>query len=298
MANGILDNNEKEPELEGFRGLLGNLIVPGLGGTPTRKQLIDAAILRGSLELLKPKQPGQSTANVFANALTAAGEVAKQSSSSEEIDLMLKKIELEEKLTEREEAEVREEGKTDFPKIEYSRDQMDIDKNIASAFGLADSAKELYAAPLRKAGVELHEEGRKGKVGYGAMRPLLLRYAAGQVAGRPAVYYFQLSEQELPVQGEDNLTARQKFQELKRKFSDGISALKKEYAQAERPIRREKLMQEIKQAEYIKRRLSVVDYGFRLENDTETGVDSRATTELSDEVDTIYDISPEQFLGS
>ena len=30
MANGILDNNEKEPELEGFRGLLGNLIVPGL----------------------------------------------------------------------------------------------------------------------------------------------------------------------------------------------------------------------------------------------------------------------------
>ena len=134
MANGILDNNEKEPELEGFRGLLGNLIVPGLGGTPTRKQLIDAAILRGSLELLKPKQPGQSTANVFANALTAAGEVAKQSGSSEEIDLMLKKIELEEKLTERQQAEVREEGKTDFPLIEYSRDQMDIDKNISKCF--------------------------------------------------------------------------------------------------------------------------------------------------------------------
>ena len=293
----IFDDMKKDnEEVGGVKGLLGNLVIPGSAGNLSNKDLINAAILRGSLELLKPKQPGENLASQFGRGLTAASETA--TSLQGDVDSMLKKIELEEKLTERQQAEVRKEGKTDFPQIEYSRDQQDIDKNIASAFGLADSAKELYASPLRKVGFEFHEEGRKGKVGYGAMRPLLLRYAAGQVAGRPAVYYFQLSEQELPVQGEDNLTARQKFQELERKFSDGISALKKEYAQAERPIRREKLMQEIKQAEYIKRRLSVVDYGFRLENDTETGVDSRATTELSDEVDTIYDITPEQFLGS
>jgi hypothetical protein len=293
----IFDDMKKDnEEVGGVKGLLGNLIIPGSAGNLSNKDLINAAILRGSLELLKPKQPGENLASQFGRGLTAASETA--TSLQGDVDSMLKKIELEEKLTERQQAKVRKEGQTDFPQIEYSRDQQDIDKNIASAFGLADSAKELYASQFRKVGVEFHEEGRKGKVGYGAMRPLLLRYAAGQVAGRPAVYYFQLSEQELPVQGEDNLTARQKFQELERKFSDGISALKKEYAQAERPIRREKLMQEIKQAEYIKRRLSVVDYGFRLENDTETGVDSRATTELSDEVDTIYDITPEQFLGS
>lgn len=290
----IFDDNKKE-EVGGFKGLLGNLMIPGSTGNFSNKDLINAAILRGSLELLKPRQPGENIASQLGRGLQAGAEVGK--SLQPDVDQMLKNIELKEKLEEREKAQERKEGKTEFPKIEYSRGQMDIDKNIASAFGLADSAKELYASPLRRLGVETHEEGRKGKVGYGAMRPLLLRYAAGQVAGRPAVYYFQLSEQELPVQGESNLTARQKFQELERKFSDGISALKKEYAQAERPIRREKLMQEIKQAEYVKRRLSVVDYGFRLENESPTGIERGETTELADDVDAIYDITKDQFLG-
>jgi hypothetical protein len=290
----IFDDNKKE-EVGGFKGLLGNLMITGSAGNFSNKDLINAKILSGSLELLKPRQPGENIASQLGRGLQAGAEVGK--SLQPDVDQMLKNIELKEKLEERAEAEKRKKGETEFPKIEYSRDQMDIDKNIASAFGLADSAKELYASPLRTLGIETHVEGRKGKVGYGAMRPLLLRYAAGQVAGRPAVYYFQLSEQELPVQGESNLTAKQKFQELERKFSDGISALKKEYAQAERPIRREKLMQEIKQAEYVKRRLAVVDYGFRLENESPTGIERGETTELADDVDAIYDITKDQFLG-
>jgi len=297
MANGILDNNEKEPELEGFRGLLGNLIVPGLGDTPTRKQLIDAAILRGSLELLKPKQPGQSTANVFANALTAAGEVAKESSSSEQLDLMLKQIELGEKLEKRAETVKRKKGETEFPEIGYSKEQQKVDENIASAFGIADNLKELYGAPLRAINIDAHPEGKIGKIGYAALRPLLLRYAAGQVAGRPAVYYFQLSESELPVQGEGNLKAQQKFQEIGRKFSEGITKLKEEYAMAERPVTRERLLREISQAELIEKRVKVINRGFNLENDLEFGIDPNETTEMSKDVDAGYGISKEQFLN-
>ena len=69
MSNGILNDEEK---LTGFRGLLGNLVFPGLSGQPTNKQLIDAAILRGSLELLKPRQPNENFASQASRALTAA----------------------------------------------------------------------------------------------------------------------------------------------------------------------------------------------------------------------------------
>ena len=57
----------------GFRGLLGNLVFPQLvNAQPTNKQLIDAAILRGSLELLKPRQPGENIASQASRGLRAA----------------------------------------------------------------------------------------------------------------------------------------------------------------------------------------------------------------------------------
>ena len=68
MSNGILNDEEK---LTGFRGLLGNLVFPGLSGQPTNKQLIDAAILRGSLELAKPRQPGENFASQIGRSLQA-----------------------------------------------------------------------------------------------------------------------------------------------------------------------------------------------------------------------------------
>ena len=57
----------------GFEGLLGNLVFPQLlNSNPTNKQLIDAAILRGSLELLKPRQPGENLASQASRGLKAA----------------------------------------------------------------------------------------------------------------------------------------------------------------------------------------------------------------------------------
>ena len=47
--------------LTGVETLLGNVVLPGqLNFNPSNKQLIDEAILRGSLELLKPRQAGEN----------------------------------------------------------------------------------------------------------------------------------------------------------------------------------------------------------------------------------------------
>jgi len=49
----IFDVIKKDNEqVGGFTGLLGNLIIPGSAGSYSNKDLIKAAILRGSLELL------------------------------------------------------------------------------------------------------------------------------------------------------------------------------------------------------------------------------------------------------
>ena len=295
----IFDDMKKDnEEVGGVRGLLGNLIIPGSAGNLSNKDLINAAILRGSLELLKPRQPGENIASQLGRGLQAGAETAK--SLQGDVDSMLKKIQLREKLEERAETEKRKSGKTDFPEIGYSREQQKVDENIANAFGIADTIKEFYGEPLRAVNIDAHPEGKIGKIGYAALRPLLLRYAAGQVAGRPAVYYFQLSESELPVQGEGNLKAQQKFQEIGRKFSEGISKLKEEYAMAERPVTRERLLREIAQAELIEKRVKVINLGFNLENDRPFGLDPSDTTEMSDDVsgsiDSGYGITKKQFM--
>ena len=295
----IFDDMKKDnEEVGGVRGLLGNLIIPGSAGNLSNKDLINAAIFRSSLELLKPRQPGENIASQLGRGLQAGAETAK--SLQGDVDSMLKKIQLREKLEERAETEKRKSGKTDFPEIGYSREQQKVDENIANAFGIADTIKEFYGEPLRAVNIDAHPEGKIGKIGYAALRPLLLRYAAGQVAGRPAVYYFQLSESELPVQGEGNLKAQQKFQEIGRKFSEGISKLKEEYAMAERPVTRERLLREIAQAELIEKRVKVINLGFNLENDRPFGLDPSDTTEMSDDVsgsiDSGYGITKKQFM--
>jgi len=63
---------------KGFEGLLGNLVFPQLvNQNVTNKQLIDAAILRGSLEFLKPKQPGENIASQAGRALEAGSQFGK-----------------------------------------------------------------------------------------------------------------------------------------------------------------------------------------------------------------------------
>lgn len=68
----IFDPNPKTG-LTGLETLLGNVVMPQqMSVAPTNKQMIDAAILRGSLELLKPRQAGENFASQASRALTAA----------------------------------------------------------------------------------------------------------------------------------------------------------------------------------------------------------------------------------
>ena len=71
--------------LTGVETLLGNVVLPGqLNFNPSNKQLIDAAILRGSLELLKPRQAGENFASQAARALDAATEPGKLKAAFDE----------------------------------------------------------------------------------------------------------------------------------------------------------------------------------------------------------------------
>lgn len=71
----IFDEDPKTG-LTGLQTLFGNVTMPQMM-KPTNKQLIDAAILRGSLELLKPRQPGENLASQASRALEAAQQPAK-----------------------------------------------------------------------------------------------------------------------------------------------------------------------------------------------------------------------------
>jgi hypothetical protein len=71
----IFDEDPKTG-LTGLQTLFGNVTMPQMM-KPSNKQLIDAAILRGSLELLKPRQPGENIASQAGRALEAAQQPAK-----------------------------------------------------------------------------------------------------------------------------------------------------------------------------------------------------------------------------
>ena len=151
----IFDQDPKTG-LTGLETLLGNVVMPGqIGGKPTNKQMIDAAILRGSLELLKPRQAGENFASQASRALTAASEVTNQTGNAEKIDLMLKQLQLEEKLEGRIEETARKEGKTDFPEIGYSKEQQKVDEKIANAFGVSKSSSRAATNSSNSSGIEL-----------------------------------------------------------------------------------------------------------------------------------------------
>ena len=64
--------------LTGIETLLGNVTMPSLVNPQiTNKQMIDAAILRGSLELLKPRQPNENFASQASRALKAGTDFGK-----------------------------------------------------------------------------------------------------------------------------------------------------------------------------------------------------------------------------
>jgi hypothetical protein len=74
MSNGLFDE-DPNTKLTGLETLLGTVTIPALA--KNRKQLIDAAILASSLELLKPKQQGENFASQASRALGAGMDFGK-----------------------------------------------------------------------------------------------------------------------------------------------------------------------------------------------------------------------------
>ena len=74
MSNGLFDEDPKT-KLTGLETLFGNVAIPSLA--KNRKQLIDAAILVSSLELLKPRQQDENFASQASRALGAGMDFGK-----------------------------------------------------------------------------------------------------------------------------------------------------------------------------------------------------------------------------
>lgn len=297
----IFDNDKKE-EVGGFKGLLGNLMIPGSAGNFSNKDLINAAILRGSLELLKPRQPGENLASQLGRGLQAGTETAKllQTSGTEKIDEMLKKIELQEKFDVLKERKVREAGAFKFPEIEYTKDQEDADLNLHNAFNVVDIAGAGISELGGQVGADVFAEQRQARATFERLRNDLLTFKAQSVTGRPSVYYFQLSETEVPKYGVSDFTAREKYREIRDKYASDVQALKDEYKLAEREIDRARIRNNIKNAEYIIKRLDTIDYGFAKDmGEPLTGVKDNiySGTGNTPDYDESLDMSADEFLG-
>ena len=275
--------------------LLGNMAIPQAMPKQTNKQMIDAAILRGSLELMKPRQPGENLASSLQRSIKAAGGPSQDfAARAKQLRDMADIRKYEDELRKPEDVE----------DIEYSLEQQDRDMHIASAFGLGDSSVEAFASPLRQLGIESHKSGRIGKSEYASMRAELLKVSASEIAGRPAKYYFQLSESELPIgignpEGESvtsNLDARDKFITLRLRLESGIDKMKKDLATVTRPIMKEKLQSSIKRFDLLRRRLGVVDIGFGKEfGENSPGIDKSSVSTIRTDTDRLSDPSSETY---
>ena len=72
VTNTTTNNEDKEPQ-NIFGEQIAQVLFPGI--SQDNKQLINAAILRGSLELLKPKQPGENLASQLGRGLEAGTQL-------------------------------------------------------------------------------------------------------------------------------------------------------------------------------------------------------------------------------
>lgn len=261
----ILDDMKKDnEEVGGFRGLLGNLIIPGSAGNFNNKDLINAAILRGSLELLKPKQPGENLASQLGRGLQAGAETAKllESQGSDKVDEMLKKIELSEKFDALKERKLRQAGVFEFPESEYTKEQEKADLNLHNAFNVVDIAGAGLSEFAGQFDQDIFKEQRQARATFERLRNDLLTFKAQSITGRPSVYYFQLSETEVPQYGVSDFRAREKYREIRDKYASDVQALKDEYKLAEREVDRARIRNNVKNAEYIIKRLDTIDLGF------------------------------------
>jgi hypothetical protein len=208
MSNGILNDEEK---LTGFRGLLGNLVLPGLSAQPTNKQLIDAAILRGSLELLKPRQAGENFASQIGRSLQSGRQFID--SLKPDLDQQIKQLEFEQL---RKQVEGQEEP------IERTVTERNLERDALAdqAFGFGDYATEVLGMGGRFFGADPTPETTMAIRNIEGLNRDLLKGAASEVTGRPSVYYLELSRDELPEPGftSTDADALRKYETLQERY--------------------------------------------------------------------------------
>jgi len=208
MSNGILNDEEK---LTGFRGLLGNLVLPGLSGQPTNKQLIDAAILRGSLELAKPRQPGENFASQIGRSLQAGTQFID--SLKPDLDQQIKQLEFEQ-------LRKQVEGQEEPTKRTVTERNLERDALADQAFGFGDYTTEVLGGVGRFFGQDITPETTMSIRNIEGLNRDLLKGAASEVSGRPSVYYLQLSRDELPEPGftSTDADALRKYETLQERY--------------------------------------------------------------------------------
>jgi len=176
---------------EGLKGLLGNLIMPqAMNEQVTNKQLIDAAILRGSLELLKPRQAGENFASQLGRGLQAATQFSQ--SLTPDLDQQIKALELE---------QMRKQMNMSEEPIERPVTDRNVlaDDLSTQAFGFGDTLANYLGGASRLFGFDAFQETNVAVTNIQGFNRDLLKGSASEVTGRPSVYYLQLSESELPT---------------------------------------------------------------------------------------------------
>ncbi len=175
-----------------FGDVLGT-VFPGIA--QSNKQLINAAILQGSLELLKPKQPGENLASQFGRAITAGQKVGTDL-EKQALEKLVTQFGLQKTAAEIQKLQKdTKEGKPIKQSKEQSRiyksaidSLIDIDKDFASDIntiqkkagdygGLEEETKDL----LSLAAIDLVNRG-EFKDPTAALREVAKRLATGQLS--------------------------------------------------------------------------------------------------------------------
>ena len=245
---------------EGLKGLLGNLIMPQtINEQVTNKQLIDAAILRGSLELLKSRQAGENFASQFGRGLSAASQFGE--SMRPNLDQQMKALQVEQLRRQLQ-------GKEEVIERPVTDRNLDRDALADQAFGFGDAAIEAIGGIGRFFGADPTPKTTMAIRNIEGLNRDLLKGAASEVTGRPSVYYLELSRDELPEPGfaSTDADALRKYETLQERFRGQLSKNKQALKSAESRgdnAKIYKIQQAIADQEYFVNRLDGVTRSLR-----------------------------------